>query len=193
MELEQYIALPAGLKALPDAELVPVLQSLCVRDIDVEAVAELFDTLNLAEHDPLENKLVGTLVDIAKDPNTVEPVREGLRDLFVHLNRRGSKQVHTASDHAIAVRVAGLIAALQAYGIPASVKDEFYALAGGLAYADVTAEQVAELKAQAAAEATAEAAKQALRDWWAAKSDVVLEAIEAGTTKAGVVDSIKAP
>jgi hypothetical protein len=136
-----------------DAEQVAILQTLTAGPIPVGNVLQWFDEQNLGELDPIENRWVGSLVDLVRNLQTPLPVSGGLRKLFAHLAKRTSQIIDT-TDLSYSVDLFALLGALIEMGVmTVEQRDSFYALDGGRPYKDLTAEQFAAQRT-AAAEAT---------------------------------------
>lgn len=150
-----------------DAAIVETLQSLTASAIPVGNVTRWFADQGLGAFDPLDGRWQGKLVDLAKNDVTPQPVRDGLRKLFVFLGDRTTQTIDT-TDPKVGMQFAVVLKILLQSGtITPEQSAAFYALDGGRPWKDLTVEQFGADRATAIADQAAAQERDKLDQQWA--------------------------
>ncbi len=142
-----------------DEEIVAVLQTLTARDVSAADIAAWMREEGLWIVGPKGS--AGKLYDLWKSTDSPD-VRDGLSEWYAS-TLAGQAAMVRATRPDIAPRIAR-IAGLMAVAIPDGerLRADFYAMCGGLMFADLTVEQFAKQRAESEAKAAREAAYSAV-------------------------------
>lgn len=122
--------------------IVNKLKTLTQFKIPIPEVIQFFDEQDLAKYDPLLGDWIGSLIELARSPETPSLMVSGLHSLFIHLNKRTSETIDT-TNLTIAEDTWSLMnSLLQMSLITTGQRDSFYSLGNNFRpYSDLTVEQ----------------------------------------------------
>lgn len=121
------------------SEIAEILTARTVTPILLSDLENWLDFANLAERG-LSGAWEGPLVDVATNQALPAELRDGVTDLFKHVNKGRSQAIDT-TDAQWAVAAQGLLVALVQIGVlTAAGVEQFHSLGGGLLYPDGVAE-----------------------------------------------------
>ena len=133
------------IKDMSNAEAVAFYGPLTVTPIQSGDLENLIDWYNLANRDAVTGAWQGSLIDVLQN-SPVPAIRDGLSELFSHLNKPHSKTIDTTVQP-WASKMEDLFGGLVMIGqANVAFKADVVALAGGYADADLTEADVQKLR-----------------------------------------------
>ena len=121
------------------AEIAQALSCMLIKPILLADIENWLDFSNLAERD--DTGWIGPLADTRTDPAIPQLIRDGVSDLFKHLNKTRATELHV-NEAEYGVKAHSLLEGLSAFLISTDEHHaEFDALGGGHLYPDGVSEQ----------------------------------------------------
>jgi len=149
------------IKDMTNEEAVAFYGQLTNGPIQSGDLENLLDWKNLANRDAVTGAWQGSLIDVLQN-SPVPAIRDGLGELFSHLNKPHSKTIDTTVQP-WASKMSDLIAGLEAVGaITVLTGDHVKDLGGGYAYPDLDVDAVQLIRSEEA---------RRVLDHWAAEAD----------------------